>query len=67
MHTSSTNLRSIGELDRFVQLGYRNLIVDRTRPTYISSYGLGLLVRLHKILALPGGDVKLAAIAGGIP
>jgi len=56
-----------GELDRFVQLSYRNLIVEGARLTYISSYGLGLLVRLHKILALPGGDVKLAAIAGAIP
>ncbi len=56
-----------GELDQLVQLGCRKLIVDCTRLTYISSYGLGVLVRLHKKLASRGGDVKLAAIAGAIP
>ena len=57
----------VGELGRFVELGCRKLIVDCTRLTYISSYGLGVLVRLHKKLASRGGDVKLAAIAGAIP
>ena len=57
----------VGELDQFVQLGCRKLIVDCTRLTYISSFGLGVLVRLHKKLAARGGDVKLAAVSGAIP
>ncbi len=57
----------VEELGRFVELGCRKLIVDCTRLTYISSHGLGVLVRLHKKLAVKGGDVKLAAVAGAVP
>ena len=64
---AATAEQFFGELEQFVQLGCRKLIVDCTRLTYISSYGLGVLVRLHKKLASRGGDVKLAAIAGAVP
>ena len=52
--------------DRFIQAGCRKLIVDCTRLTYISSYGMGVLVRLHQKLAKRGGDVKLAAALGAL-
>jgi anti-anti-sigma factor len=57
----------VGELERFVELGCRKLIVDCKRLTYISSYGLGVLGRLHKKLAAKGGDVKLANVSGAVP
>ena len=57
----------IGELERAIELGCRKLIVDCTRLTYISSYGLGVLVRLHKRLAAKGGDVKLSNVSGAVP
>jgi anti-sigma B factor antagonist len=57
----------VDELDQIIQCGCQKLIVDCTRLTYISSYGLGLLVRLHKKLAVRGGNVKLAAVEGAIP
>jgi len=56
-----------GELERYIELGCRKLIVDCTRLTHISSYGLGVLIRLHKKLATKGGDVKLANVSGAVP
>ena len=52
------------ELGRYIELGSRKLIVDCTRLTRISSYGLGALVSLHRRLAKQGGDVKLANVSG---
>jgi anti-anti-sigma factor len=57
----------VGELEKAVDLGCRKLIVDCTRLSYISSYGLGVLIRLHKKLAAKGGDVKLANVSGAVP
>ena len=57
----------VDELDKYIQSGARKLIVDCRKLTFVSSYGLGVLVRLHKKLAKRGGDVKLAGVAGAIP
>ena len=38
--------------------------VDCSRLNNITSYGLGVLVRLHSKLAKIGGDVKLACVKG---
>ena len=57
----------VDELDQFIQSGARKLVVDCHRLTFVSSYGLGVLVRLHKKLAAKGGDVKLASVSGAIP
>ena len=52
----------VSELQTLVESGARKLIVDCTKLTYISSYGLGILIRLHKKLAESGGEVKIAAV-----
>lgn len=52
----------VAELATLVEAGARKLIVDCSRIGYISSYGIAVLVRLHKKLAEGGGDVKLAAL-----
>lgn len=52
----------VGELQQLVDAGARKLIVDCTQLKYISSYGMGILLRLHKRLADQGGEIKLAAI-----
>ena len=52
----------VSDLTRLAQAGARKLLVDCTRLVYLSSYGLAVLVRLHKKLAEAGGDVKLAAV-----
>ena len=56
--------RFVGELEKYVALGVDKLIVDCSRLSTISSYGLGILVSLHGRLAKQGGDVKFAAVTG---
>ena len=51
----------ITQLESLVEAGVTQIIVDCTRLDYISSFGIGVLVRLHKKLASHGGDVKVAA------
>ena len=50
------------QLEKLVDAGVKKIIVDCTRLDYISSYGIGVLVRLHQHLAKHGGDVKVAAV-----
>ncbi len=52
----------VGKLERLIEAGLRNIIVDCSGLDYISSFGIGVLIRLHKRLKSVGGDVKLAAI-----
>ena len=59
----STNAEKfLAELRKAVEAGARKLIVDCTRLHFISSYGVAVLVRLHKTMADVGGDVKVAAL-----
>src|SRR5205809_7212232 len=51
----------VQQLEALVDAGMTKIIVDCGRLDYISSYGIGVLVRLHKKLAKHGGDVKVAA------
>jgi anti-anti-sigma factor len=45
-----------------VQDGRKKLILDCGQLEYISSMGLGMLVRVHSRMNKLGGDVKLAAL-----
>src|SRR5437588_64607 len=45
-----------------VQDGRKKLILDCAQLEYISSMGLGMLVRVHSRKNKLGGDVKLAAL-----
>ena len=51
----------VEQLETLVDAGVNKIIVDCTHLDFISSFGIGLLVRLHKRLAQHGGDVKVAA------
>jgi anti-sigma B factor antagonist len=51
----------VHELESLVDAGLTRIIVDCTKLEYISSYGVGVLLRLHKKLKPHGGDVKIAA------
>ena len=44
--------------------GCKKIILDCGRLDYISSMGLGSLVRVHSRMQKLGGDVKLAAVQG---
>ena len=52
----------IRQLEALVDGGVTKIIVDCTELHYISSYGVGLLVRVHNKLAGRGGDVKIASV-----
>jgi anti-sigma B factor antagonist len=59
---SQTADEFVAKLERLIEAGLRRIIVDCSALDYISSLGIGVLVRLHKRLAAEGGDVKLAGI-----
>jgi anti-anti-sigma factor len=49
-----------------IEGGVQKVIVDCSRLKYISSYGLGLLLRVHKRAREAGGEVKLADLHGRV-
>jgi anti-anti-sigma factor len=59
--TAENGPEFLRQLEALVDGGVTKIIVDCTRLDYISSYGVGLLVRAHNKLAGHGGDVKIAA------
>lgn len=52
------------QLEDLIDAGLKKIIVDCGRVDYISSYGLGVLARLHAKLRNRGGDVKLSGVKG---
>ena len=56
----------VNELAALIDAGQSKIVVDCSRLDTITSYGLGVLVRLHSKLAKIGGDVKLACVKGVI-
>ena len=53
-------------VEKQVANGYTKCVIDCTKLTYISSLGLGALVRVHSRMKNKGGDVKLAGVSGAI-
>jgi len=49
-----------------VQDGRKKLIIDCGQVNFISSMGLGTLIRVHSRMKKLGGDVKLAAVQGPV-
>ena len=58
-HTSREFTNQILEL---VEGGMTKIIIDCEKLTYISSWGLGVLLRLHKRAKAAGGEVKIANV-----
>ncbi len=56
----------IANLETLIASGLTKIVVDCSALTYISSYGLGMLLRLHGKLAKRGGDVKICAVKGAV-
>jgi len=54
----------VQQIAALIDSGLKRLIIDCTGLDYISSYGIGVIVRLHKRMAELGGDVKLAGLHG---
>ena len=58
-HTSKEFVNQILEL---IEGGVTKIIIDCGKLTYISSWGLGVLLRLHKRAKVAGGEVKIADV-----
>jgi anti-sigma B factor antagonist len=58
-HTSKGFVQDVINL---IEDGSRKIIIDCEKLTYISSYGLGVLLRLHKRAKKAGGEVKIASV-----
>lgn len=54
----------VNELAALIDAGQTKIVVDCSQLKNITSYGLGVLVRLHSKLSKKGGDVKLACVKG---
>lgn len=57
----------VDSLTRLIDAGLKKIIVDCSALDYVSSYGLGILIRLHARLKKRGGDVKLSCVRGALP
>ena len=57
-----TSQEFVDNITTLVNAGLRKIIVDCERLTYLSSYGLGVLLRLHKRAKTAGGEVKIANV-----
>ncbi|MCP3905023.1 MAG: STAS domain-containing protein [Planctomycetes bacterium] len=57
----------VGDVGRLIDAGLTRLIIDCTKLTHITSYGLGVLVRLHGKMKQRGGHVKICAVRGVVP
>ena len=55
----------VEDLEKLVDVGPRKIIDDCSALDYISSFGLGVLIRLHS-RARHGGNVKIASVKGMI-
>lgn len=52
------------QIEHLVDAGLKKIVVDCTLLEYISSYGVGVLLWVHKKMKKRGGNVKLCAIKG---
>lgn len=52
------------KLEEEIQNGHRKLVVDCKALEFISSLGLGMMVRAHSRMQSAGGEVRFARIEG---
>jgi anti-sigma B factor antagonist len=58
---NQTAEKFVTDIETLVDAGLRKIIVDCSALEFISSYGLGVLLRLHKRMKRHDGDVKIAS------
>lgn len=52
----------VEEISALVDGGVKKIIIDCSKLSFITSYGIGVLLRIHKKLKAAGGDVKIAGV-----
>jgi anti-sigma B factor antagonist len=63
---SETADRFVSDIETLVDAGLTKIIVDCARLEFISSRGLGVLIRLHKRMKQHDGDVKIASVKSAL-
>ncbi|MHC4130171.1 MAG: STAS domain-containing protein [Planctomycetota bacterium] len=58
---NQTAEKFVTDIETLVDAGLRKIIVDCSDLEFISSHGLGVLLRLHKRMKRHEGDVKIAS------
>ena len=53
-------------IEKQIQRGHTRLVLDCTDLTYVSSMGLGMMLRVHAKMKKLGGDVRLAGVQGTV-
>jgi anti-sigma B factor antagonist len=61
---SQTADQLVESIEKMVGAGIWNIIVDCSELEHISSFGLGVLVRLHKRMGEGLGEMKIASARG---
>ncbi len=61
---SANSDQILEEIGQHIEGGAHRIIVDCTHVDYLSSYGLGVLLRVHSRMKKQGGDVKLCCLKG---
>ncbi|MHC4563215.1 MAG: STAS domain-containing protein [Planctomycetota bacterium] len=51
---------------QLIDTGVRKILIDCQQLTYISSYGLAVLLRMHKRAAKAGGQVSMANVHSAV-
>lgn len=63
-HQTAPSLRE--KVEAQIEQGTRKVIIDCSKLSYISSYGLTVMVSLHKKLDQVQGQLKLCRTQGGV-
>jgi len=58
--------RFVGDIERIVEAGLKRVVIDCAKLAFINSYGLSVLIRIHKQMKARGGHVKLAHVCSGV-
>lgn len=57
-----TSKEFVNEILKLIEGGVKKIIVDCGKLTYISSWGIGVLLHLHKRAKTAGAEVKIADV-----
>ena len=57
-----TSKEFVEQILTLIEGGMTKIIIDCKKLTYISSWGIGVLLRLHKRAKTAGGEVKIADV-----
>ena len=53
-------------VEQLIEEGQKKIVIDCSKLEYISSLGLGMLMRVHSRMKKIGGNVKIARLEGGV-